>query len=199
MWSILSFLGVLFVLDIINRNAHKLLPNITVSQFFIRKLDIGDIDSLSGYLMAIIKIHIGLKHIRNINDKDISEFDLCALYEVREYIENNLNQYVKKLSQNRMPMTDIDSHVQCTLKHGILDFYVYQGSFSNSISIKFQSFSEDSPIVEITNNVITYTYKIKSKHIRFMNPNIESIYDIKHVIGEIYENTNCAVCVQVAA
>lgn len=193
MYLILSFLGVLYIIDIINRNLYKILPSIKTSEFFARKLDIKEVLSLKEYIITRIQIYKGLKNLRNINDYDLSKYDADSLREVKSYISNDLKQYVEKLmsAKNISMLDQVSNHIQCTLNHGILDLYLSQDtSFVDYIGIKFQSFSEDSPLLEISTKAISYTYKYKSRFIRFINPNINVIYDIKEIIKAIQLNCN---------
>ncbi len=198
---VLSLFGILYILDILNRNVYKLLPKINISDFFNRKLGIKEVCSLKEYALAKIKIYSGLKNISTLKDDDICSFDMAALYEVKQYI-NDLRPYIKKLVINGISLADqVNSHIRCTLEHGVLDFYFIQNnSFMNSVSIRFKSFSEDGPILEISSKGVFYTYKIKSKkHIRFIYPNIKLINDIKQTINRMQLNSNCNECLQRAA
>lgn len=56
--------------------------------------------------------------------------------------------------------------------------------------IKFQSFSEDSPLLEITTKEAFCTYKYKSKYIRFINPDIDIINSIKETLKTIKLENN---------
>lgn len=181
---ILSFLGVLYILDLINKNAYKLLPTINISNFFLRKLEIQEIDSVQDYIMAKIKMYTALKYIKNLNDNDLSNYDVAALTELKQYIISELKQYVIKATSNNITMLDqIDNHIQCTLKTGILDFYLSHNSLGiDCMRIKFQSFSQDGPSLEISTKTVSYTYKIKSKLIRFVNPNVELICEIRELL-----------------
>lgn len=187
MQIILCFLGVLYIFDLLNRNAHKLLPEINMSEFFINKLQIHEIDSLKSYISAQIKIHKSFKSIKNLNDNDLSEYDLTALYELKQYTNNELRQYVKRMvSSNITGIEQFNNHVQCTLKHGIIDFYLSQNSTHlEYMRIKFQSFSQDAPSLDISPRSVSYTYKIKSKHIRFINPNVRLISEIKEIFKSL--------------
>lgn len=185
--SVLSFLGVLYILNVLNKNMYKILPDINISDFFIRKLEIKEITSVVEYIMARIKLYRGLKNIGNINENDLSEFDADSLCELKQYINNELRQYIKKATQQASMFDQTDSHIQCTMNHGILDFYLSQNTFFD-MKIKFQSFSQDCPCLEISTKAITYTYKIKSKYIRFVNPNIKSIYEIRNILKTFGNN-----------
>ncbi|WP_010243736.1 hypothetical protein [Acetivibrio cellulolyticus] len=184
MYIILSFLGVLYLLDLLNKNAYKLLPPINISDFFVRKLAIKEITSVKDYILALVKIYIDLKNIRNINDDDISKFDAAALIELKQFINSDLKKYIEKLMRNNIYTLDkINSHIQCTLRTGTLDFYLSQDyGFVDYSRIKFQSFSEDSPILDLSTKSVSYTYKIKSKHIRFLNPDVKTICEIREIL-----------------
>jgi hypothetical protein len=190
MLIILSFLGVLYIIDILNKNAYKLLPPIKISEFFIHKLEIKEIASLKDYILALIKIHTDLNNIRNINDDDISEFDAAALIELKQFLNNELKIYIEKSMKSNIYILDkINNHIQCTLKSGILDFYLSQDyGFLDYARIKFQSFSEDSPMLDLSTKSVSYTYKIKSKYIRFVNPDVKSIREIREFLKSLNIN-----------
>lgn len=190
MLIILSFLGVLYIIDILNKNAYKLLPPIKISKFFIRKLEIKEIASLKDYILALIKIHTDLNNIRNINDDDISEFDAAALIELKQFLNSELKIYIEKSMKSNIYILDkINNHIQCTLKSGILDFYLSQDyGFLDYARIKFQSFSEDSPMLDLSTKSVSYTYKIKSKYIRFVNPDVKSIREIREFLKSLNIN-----------
>lgn len=202
MYVILSFLGVLYILEVINKNLYKILPSINID-FLSRKLGITEVSSLKEYIMVRIQIYKGLKSIKNVSDADISNFDLEALEELEQYLKNELNGYVQRLMVRNISMLDqVSNHIQCTLNHGILEFYLSQdNSFINDIGIKFQSFSEDCPSLEVSTKNTSYTYKIKSKHIRFLNPDVKQIHFIKEILKtmELNNNINQALQLQVAA
>lgn len=190
MYIILSFLGVLYILDLLNKNAYKLLPPLKISDFFIRKLEIKEIATLKDYILALIKMHTDLKNIRNINDADISDFDAAALIELKQFINSDLKKYIEKLIKNNIYTLDkINSHIQCTLKTGILDFYLAQDyGFLDYVRVSFQSFSEDSPILDLSTKSVSYMYKIKSKHIRFVNPDVKTICEIREILRTLNIN-----------
>lgn len=181
MYMILSFLGVLYILNIIDKTAYKFFPKLNVSKFFANKLEIYQINSVKDYILAYIRIYTKVKYLTNVNEKDLNNFDLEALSELKQYINSNLKPYIKSLMQNRISTFDnINTHVQYTLEHGIIDFYYSQSNlYTNSVSFKFQSFSEDSPTLEISSKVISYTYRLKSKYVRFVNPDVKLIYEIR--------------------
>lgn len=76
-------------------------------------------------------------------------------------------------------LEQFNCHIQSTLRHGILDFYFSQNNLFMDINVKYQSISEDSPTLEISSKVISYTYKLKAKYVRFVNPDIKLIYEIR--------------------
>lgn len=187
MYIILSFLGVLYILNIIDKNAYKFFPKLNISKFFTNKLEIYQIVSLKDYILAWIKIYAKVKYLTNVNEKDLNDFDLEALSELKQYIDINLKPYLKSLMQNRISTFDnINTHIQYTLEHGIIDFYYSQNNlYTNSVSFKFQSFSEDSPTLEISSKAISYTFRLKSKYVRFVNPDIKLIYEIRDSLKEL--------------
>lgn len=189
MLIILSFLGVLYIIDILNKNAYKLLPSLKISDFFIRKLEIKEIASMKDYILALIKINTELKSIRNINDDDVSDFDAAALIELKQFLNSDLKIYVEKLMKSNIYIDKNNNHIQYTLKSGILDFYLSQDyGFLDYARIKFQSFSEDSPVLDLSTKSVSYMYKIKSKYIRFVNPDVKSIWEIRDFLKSLNIN-----------
>lgn len=179
--SILCFLGVLYIINMIDKRFYKILPEINLGQFFNNKLGIGEISSLREYILTWINIYQGLKKIK-IEDSDISTFDKIALNELKQFISTELRQYIKNTMFENVSVIRQESYIGFKLKNGKLDLHLNR----NSISIKFESFSEDSPILEISNLQNTsYTYKFKNKSYRFVNPSIKTIDDIKYLIDEI--------------
>lgn len=202
--NILCIFGVLYIIELINRHLYKLLPEITVDNgnFFDHKLGVKEVFSLKEYILLKIKIYIGLRRIGFIKDEDISQYDTIALNELKQYINNELKQYIKNLTvDDDSRVSQVKSHIKCTLKYGKLDFYIVSrnGSSTNSIKIKFESFSEDRPVLIISNfKDVSYTYKVKSKHFRFIDPTIKTICDIKSIINSIALNINENVYLQAA-
>lgn len=202
--NILCIFGVLYIIELINRHLYKFLPEITVDNgnFFDHKLGVKEVFSLKEYILLKIKIYIGLRRIGFIKDEDISQYDTIALNELKQYINNELRQYIKNLTvDDASRVSQVKSHIKCILKYGKLDFYIVSrnGSSTNSIKIKFESFSEDRPVLIISNfKDASYTYKVKSKHFRFIDPTIKSICDIKSIINSIALNINENVYLQAA-
>lgn len=189
MYIILSFFGVLYILNMINRNAYKFLPKLNISSFFANKLEIYQITCVKDYILAWLKIHRGVNGIKNINDADISKFDAEALEELKQYINSELKQYIKKTATKHIPMLEqFNCHIQSTLRHGIVDFYLSQNNLFMDIKVKFQSISEDCPTLEISSKAISYTYRLKSKHIRFVNPNVKLIYEIRDSLKSLNQS-----------
>lgn len=189
MYNILSVLGFIYILRLINENLYKLLPSIDVNDFFSRKLEIKEINSLKEYISAKIKLYKGLKNIKNLRGEDLSEFDLKSLNELEHFLKYEFSGYIKNLVNGRI----VSNYMQCILDCGIFDFYLCQNNgFINDISIKFQSSSKDAPLLEISNTLnASYTYKFKSKYIRFLNPNIQQIDSIKEILRTMkLENIN---------
>jgi len=178
---LLNILGFIYLIKLINENLYKIFPLININKFFIRKLGIKEVHSLKEYIEAKIKINKGLKNIKVLIKEDLSEFDLKAFEELSEFIKYEFNNYIKTLNQKIT-----SSYIQYTLNCGILDFSLSQNdSFVDDINIKFQSFSEDSPLLEITTKEAFCTYKYKSKYIRFINPDIDIINSIKETLKTI--------------
>lgn len=188
---VLSFFGVVYILESINKHAYKILPEITIDEgnFFDRKLGVKEIHSLREYIRTKVMIHVKMRRIGNLENEDISDFDLRALEELQQYINNDLKQYVNNFILNPiLNINKVSSHIECKLKHGKLDFYLssQNNSFLDSIKIRFESFSKDRPILEVSNfENSSYTYKIKSKHFRFINPDVKAICDIKDILNRI--------------
>ena len=76
---VLSFFGVLYVLEVLNKNNYKILPRITMGNFFDHKLKIKEVTSLKEYIIELVEIHREMQE-----EEDISEFDLRALQELKE-------------------------------------------------------------------------------------------------------------------
>lgn len=201
--NILCIFGVLYIVELINRHSYRLLPEITIDNgnFFDHKLGVKEVYSLKEYILLKIKIYIGLKRIGFIRNEDISQYDMIALNELKQYINNELKQYIKNLKVNNPSISKVKSHIQCTLKYGKLDFYIISrsGSPTNSIKIKYESFSQDKPVLEIVNlKSVSYTYKVKSRYFRFIDPTIKTICEIKDIINTLALNINENVYLQAA-
>lgn len=201
--NVLSVLGVLYILEALNKHAYKILPELTIDNgnFFDRKLELKQITSLKEYIMVKVAIQRRLRRIGNLKNEDISDFDIGALQELKQYISNDLRQYLNNLMFNKTSkIHKVSSHIQCELKCGKLDFYLSRNnSLPDFITIRFQSFSKDRPVLEVSNfeNLASYTYKLRAKHFRFIDPDIKVISDIKELIG-IGLNANQTIQLQVA-
>lgn len=189
---VLSSFGVLYILEAINKHAYKILPKVTIDEgnFFDRKLEVKEIHSLKEYIVAKVTIYVRMRRIGNLENDDISDFDLRALEELQQYINIDLKQYINNLMLNPVSkIHKVSSHIECKLKRGKLDFYLSSrnnNSFPDFITIRFESFSKDRPVLEVSNfENSSYTYKIKSKHIRFINPDVKAICDIKEIVNRI--------------
>lgn len=191
MYVILSFFGVLYILELINRYGYRILPRLTIDNgnFFDRKLEVREVSSLKDYIATKIEIYKKMQEISNIKEEDISEYDAGALQELKQYL-NDLKQYLKNIMLDQSSrIGKVDSHIQYTLNYGKLDIFFLSCSIScvDSITVRFQSFSSDMPVLEISNyeNSAIFTYRIKSKHFRFINPDIKVIADIKEIIDRM--------------
>jgi hypothetical protein len=193
---VLSFFGILYLIDILNRYSYKILPRLTIDNgnFFDRKLKLKEISSLKEYIMARIAICIRMRKIGNLENEDMSNFDLEALEELKWYINNDLKQYVNNLMlSQKSKINKVSSHIECKLEHGKLDFYLSsRNSLPVTIKIRFESFSNDNPVLEISQKLTSYTYRLKSKHVRFINPDVKIINEIKNNVDRIALNVNQA-------
>lgn len=181
------------MLDILNQYSYKILPRLTIDNgnFFDRKLKLKEISSLKEYIMARIAICIRMRKIGNLENEDISNFDLEALEELKWYINNDLKQYVNNFMLNqKTKISKVSSHIECKLEYGKLDFYLSSRnkSLPDTITIRFESFSNDKPVLEVSQKLASYTYRLRSKHVRFINPGIEVINEIKDSIDRIALN-----------
>lgn len=172
----------------------------------MNKLEIEEVTSLKSYIITIIKIYKGLQNMSSIKEDDISSFDAAALNELKQYINDDLKNYINSLRVNyNKKMICNSSNIECLLKHGKLYFYFISrnNSIIDTITIRFESYSTDQPVLEISNiGDITsafYTYKFKSKHYRFMDPSVKTICDIKGIVDMLsIKNLNKSVSLQVA-
>lgn len=184
---IIYILGIVFILDILNKHLYKVFPKITICNFFKSRFGLKDVFSLKDYIITKIKIYRGLKSLGYIVEKDISKYDLEALDKLKEFINRHLKQYIK----NTMIDTLSYNHMQFNLDYGILDLFLFSG---NSIKIRFQSNSNDNPVLEIsTINGYSYMYKTKTRYFRFVNPNIKLICEINELINSISLKSKCTI------
>lgn len=201
---VLSSFGVLYILETINKHAYKILPRLTIDEgnFFDRKLGLKKIHSLKEYIMEKVAIYVRMQRIGNLENEDISDFDLRALEELKQYINSDLKQYINNLKLNQISKVHkVSSHIECKLKRGKLDFYLSSRNnlLPDFITIRFESFSKDRPVLEVSNfENSSYTYKIKSKHIRFISPDIKAICEIKELVDRIGLNVSQTMQLQVA-
>lgn len=191
--SLLCFCGILYIIGMVNKHFYKILPQIDTSNFFSRKFAIKEIKSLKQYILAKLKIYMGLRKIGHIKETDISIYDLAALSELKQYIDGEMKQYIKKIMIRPTSMFSHSSHIECMLKHGKADLYLLShGNLIDSITIRFESFSQDKPTLEICHigNTIntSYTYKIKSKYFRYINPSVKLICDMREIVEIITFN-----------
>ena len=192
--NVLSVLGVLYILEALNKHAYKILPKLTIDNgnFFDRKLGIKQITSLKEYIMVKVAIQRKLRKICSLKNEDISDFDIGALQELKYYINDEVRQYLNSLMFSKTSrIHKVSSHIQCELKYGKLDFYLSRNNLlPDFITIRYQSFSKDRPVLEVSNfkNLASYTYKLRDKYFRFIDPNINIINDIKDLINGLNAN-----------
>jgi|GEM_PF-5601437 len=180
--AVFGTIGIMQVLKVFGKFIFISLPKLTVDggNFFDRMLDLGKVDSLGKYIKTKITLKKKIYNIKNITDDDISEHDVYALNELREFIRYLIS--TGSLS--------IGNRCKYKLKGGKLDLCILeQGThLSGAVCMRFESFSADKPILVIIYNLITgdfdtsYTFHNKIS-VRFKEPQVSLINDIRGFIN----------------
>lgn len=140
--NILCFFGVLYLLSIADKHLYKLLPEIDLGYFFNCKLGIEKVTSFREYVLALVKIYRGLKKIGGVKEEDISEFDIAALNELKQFVRDELSLYIRNSMLDNTSMLSQIIYSEYQLKRGKLVLYSSKNKFTNYVSMKFESFSD---------------------------------------------------------
>lgn len=187
--AIFGPIGIIQVVKVLGDFIFFSIPRLTIDDgnFFDRKFGLNGIDSLGKYLVAKIRLKSKLNHIKNITDTDISDHDVHALNELKEFIQYLLSRGSMKTG----------THCKYTLKYGKLDLYMQpqESVLKKSVGIRFESFTSDSPVLVIILDLDTgefetsYSFRSPKLYVRFKEPNIKLINEIKWFIKIISMST----------